>query len=393
MEAEGLETRLVQRRFRASREPFSAAARRAAEAAASHSPAPSSLSRTADDLAEALLSGAGRELEEHSRQVETLAAAIARRLGLRRDKLEEVVVAARLHDVGKREIPESLIGKPGPLSSREWELIRRHTLIGEELVSSNGVSTTVAKVVRHSHERWDGRGYPDGLRGERIPLGSRIVFCADSFDAICSDRSYQSGRSVAEALAELRRSAGTQLDPKVVQALSDVVRPLLYGAPHQGRRRRGRSSLALLVITCLSLSGSALASLGDPGSSGGSNRSEAPAAISSPPPLYSWLELGASDSSEAAASSPADTRGDQDPGSSRESGENEKTVEAPSASAPVVTGSSPWGGGSSQGHGRGHSNGRSQGGGNDHSDRGRGQSRGRSPGNSGSAPGHTKPKK
>jgi len=287
-----------------------------------------------------------------------------------------------------------VIEKPGPLTSGEWELMRRHTIIGEALVSSLGGPVTVAKVVRHSHERWDGYGYPDGLRGNGIPLASRIVFCADSFDAICSGRAYQDERSAAEALAELRRSAGTQLDPQVVKALEEVVRPRLYGTPHGGRRRLGSSSMALLLIACFGVSGSALASLKDSSPAGDLQRSAAAIEGGDTAGLYPPLALGESDSPGAGASRPQDTRGDTDRTSRRESDGDDAAPAEPLVSGPVQPGSDYEGlqGGPARGHGGGHSHAQSHGGGKSQPGRGRGRggSRGQGRGNNGAARGQSK---
>jgi HD-GYP domain-containing protein (c-di-GMP phosphodiesterase class II) len=131
-----------------------------------------------------------------------------------------VKLAAELHDVGKVAIPDAILNKPGPLNEDEWAFMRRHTLIGERIVAAAPALCGVAKLVRASHERWDGGGYPDGIAGENIPLGARIVAVCDAYDAIVADRPYRGARSSAAALAELRRCAGTQFDPAVVEAFA-----------------------------------------------------------------------------------------------------------------------------------------------------------------------------
>ncbi len=151
-------------------------------------------------------------------QVATLAADVARRLGLDEDEVERVVIAAELHDIGKIAIPRSILDKPGPLDADEWEFMRRHTLIGERIAQSAPALVGVASLIRSSHERWDGTGYPDRLAGDEIPLGAQIVFACDAYSAMTSERCYTAAKSEAEARAELRRHAGTQFAPVVVDA-------------------------------------------------------------------------------------------------------------------------------------------------------------------------------
>ena len=157
-------------------------------------------------------------LVRHAREVTELAAGVATLLGLDRRGRDEVALAAELHDIGKLAIPPEILAKRGPLAAAERAMLRRHTLLGEAMIGGTPALRRVAVVVRASHERWDGRGYPDGLRGEAIPLGARIVAVCDAFSAMCEDRPYGSVLSEAEALAELRRCAGTQFDPRVVRA-------------------------------------------------------------------------------------------------------------------------------------------------------------------------------
>ena len=153
----------------------------------------------------------------HSNAVGELAAQIAARLGLSSEDIQLVRLAGRLHDLGKLAIPEEILRKPGPLSDSERLVLERHPQIGFRMLQSLGVEP-IATWVLHHHERWDGRGYPDGLAGETIPLGARIVFVADAFDAMTTDRVYGTRISPGEALAELGKCAGTQFDPAVVAA-------------------------------------------------------------------------------------------------------------------------------------------------------------------------------
>ena len=147
-----------------------------------------------------------------------LAAATAEALGLPPEEVESVRHASELHDVGKVAIPDAILGKPGPLTAEEWEFVRRHTVIGERIILAAPALSRVAKLVRASHERWDGGGYPDALAGDAIPVGARIVAVADAFAAMIAGRPYRPERTAQEALEELQRGAGTQFDPAVVDA-------------------------------------------------------------------------------------------------------------------------------------------------------------------------------
>jgi two-component system cell cycle response regulator len=158
------------------------------------------------------------DLQEHQRGVGALVLEVGRRLGMEGEELDVLARAAELHDVGKIAIPDAILTKPGPLNAEEWGFMSRHTILGERILAAAAALRPVARLVRSSHERFDGAGYPDGLCGEGIPLGARIIFVCDAFDAMTSDRSYSSAVAIDEAIAELRACAGTQFDPAVVQA-------------------------------------------------------------------------------------------------------------------------------------------------------------------------------
>ena len=162
-------------------------------------------------------------LVDHTGHVAQLASEVARSLGLQGESLERIALAGQLHDIGKIAIPESILAKPERLSDTEWAFIKRHTLIGERIVGAAPALAAVGALIRSSHERWDGAGYPDHLRGDEIPLGARIVFACDSYDSMTTDRPYQRGISEAEARDELLRNAGSQFDPTVVEALLRVL--------------------------------------------------------------------------------------------------------------------------------------------------------------------------
>ena len=158
----------------------------------------------------------------HSERVSELAARTATRLGLDPEQVELTRLAGSLHDLGKLAIPEELLRKPGTLTDSERLVLERHPQIGFRMLDSLGVDP-VADLVLHHHERWDGLGYPDGLAGEQIPLGARIIFVADAYDAMTWDRVYRPKRSSHAALAELQRCAGTQFDPGIVAAFIEEI--------------------------------------------------------------------------------------------------------------------------------------------------------------------------
>ncbi len=162
------------------------------------------------------------ELHHHLCEVGRLATMIGGRLGMTPEQLDELRRAAELHDIGKAAVPDAILNKPGRLDEEEWTFMRRHTIVGERILAAAPALAPVASIVRSSHERWDGGGYPDGLAGTSIPLGARIVFVCDAFDAMTSDRPYARGRSADEAIAELREGAGTQFDPEVVRVFEAV---------------------------------------------------------------------------------------------------------------------------------------------------------------------------
>jgi two-component system cell cycle response regulator len=173
------------------------------------------------------------DVRGHTADVIHLAGATARALGMNREEVEEVRRAAELHDIGKVAIPETILEKRGPLDPAEWWHIRRHTVVGERIVAAAPALGRVAKIVRSTHERHAGGGYPDGLAGEEIPLGARIVAVCDAFDAMTRDRPYRGAMDPELALAELRACAGDQFDPAVVDAFVRIWRETMpaAGAP------------------------------------------------------------------------------------------------------------------------------------------------------------------
>jgi len=181
-------------------------------------------SRQTHDVLMSILAERDPVLRSHGSAVAELANAIGRRLELSPDALRRLTIAAELHDIGKVAVPDAILNKPGPLSDAEWAFIKTHPLLGERILAAAPALSHEAALVRSSHERWDGAGYPDGLSGEGIPLGSRIIFAADAFDTLTSARPYGAAVSSDEALAELHRCANSQFDPAVVDAVEAAVR-------------------------------------------------------------------------------------------------------------------------------------------------------------------------
>jgi putative nucleotidyltransferase with HDIG domain len=161
---------------------------------------------------------------QHSEEVAVVAHALALRMGVAPARADIIHVAAHLHDVGKIGVPDAVLRKPGALSVAEWRMIRRHPVMGAEIVRPVRAlrECGVLEMILHHHERFDGRGYPQGLAGQAIPLGARIIAVADSLSAMLQKRPYRSEKSFAQAGVEIVRNAGTQFDPMVVQAFCDT---------------------------------------------------------------------------------------------------------------------------------------------------------------------------
>ena len=164
------------------------------------------------------------DLHHHVHDVAAVAVDVGALLGLSSDELDELQHAAMLHDIGKIAIPDQILHKPGRLDDEEWAFVKRHTIVGERILGASPALRSIGRIVRASHERWDGAGYPDGLAGTEIPLAARIVFACDAFAAMTANRTYREALSEADALAELEREAGTQFDADVVRVLVAVVR-------------------------------------------------------------------------------------------------------------------------------------------------------------------------
>jgi two-component system, cell cycle response regulator len=182
-----------------------------------------SAGRQSRDVLLRTLSERRPDLQLRLRDIGELALAVGRELHMGPEGLDEVARAAELHDVGKIAVPDAILDKPGPLDPVEWSFMRRHPLIGERILLAAPALRPVARLVRSSHERWDGGGYPDGLSGNEIPLGARVVAVCDAFHAMTTRRAYRDPVSETDAIEELRRCAGTQFDPMVVSAFCKVL--------------------------------------------------------------------------------------------------------------------------------------------------------------------------
>jgi putative nucleotidyltransferase with HDIG domain len=167
---------------------------------------------------------------EHSETVVDMTTRIAESMALDAREVRTIGTAALLHDIGKVGIPDDILHKPGPLDPREWEIMRQHPVVGERIVRAIPGMGAVARIVRHEHERWDGTGYPDGLLGEAIPLGARIILACDAYHAMTSDRPYRKAMPHPQAMSELTTNAGSQFDPHVIEALVGY----LYGRRQAG---------------------------------------------------------------------------------------------------------------------------------------------------------------
>jgi diguanylate cyclase (GGDEF)-like protein len=184
----------------------------------------SSASRQATDVLLQVISEQDADLDRHSTRVSRLAEAVAEALACPQHEVQQIGLAATLHDVGKTAIPASILAKPGPLDEREWEFVRRHPLIGERIALAAPSLEHIAPLIRSSHERFDGHGYPDRLQGQSIPIGSRIIAVCDAFDAMSAGRPYRRALSFEATVAELTRHSATQFDPAVVAALCEQLK-------------------------------------------------------------------------------------------------------------------------------------------------------------------------
>lgn len=162
----------------------------------------------------------------HSERVCRLVSQIISKMVLEEDEKKEILRAAKLHDIGKIGIKDEILNKPGRLTEEEFAQIMDHPIIGYEIIKKIKNMENIAKIIRHHHERYDGNGYPDGLKGEEIPLGSRIIAVADSFDAMISKRSYRDAFTVAQAVKEIKQNSGKQFDPQVVSSFMYAIQEI-----------------------------------------------------------------------------------------------------------------------------------------------------------------------
>ncbi len=159
----------------------------------------------------------------HSLQVMELACAVGKKMALPERELEDLRLTALLHDVGKIGINEIILCKPGRFTDQEYSVVKRHSKIGEKILAEVEHLKPIASFVRHCHERFDGKGYPDGIGGSDIELNSRIIAVADAYDFICSELPYRKALSEDDALQEIRNSSGTQFDPEIVRYFVDII--------------------------------------------------------------------------------------------------------------------------------------------------------------------------
>jgi two-component system cell cycle response regulator len=205
------------------------------------------------DLLLAVVEEQRPDLHWHSSEVSRLCREVGSRLGMTAKEIDLVGLAAELHDIGKVALPDSIIGKAGPLDETEWQLMKTHPLVGERLLASVQPLRALAPIVRSAHERWDGTGYPDGLGGDAIPFSARVITACDAYDAMISERPYCAALTGEEAIAELERNAGSQFDPAVVEVLVAALGSPAERAPRP--RREARPSFDPHLSTIASLRG------------------------------------------------------------------------------------------------------------------------------------------
>ena len=182
---------------------------------------------------------------EHAQRVQRFALALADEAGIEDEQLLEAIeAAALLHDIGKLGIPDRLLNKPGPLTADEFDQVKDHVTIGADMLRAVAVPPALTLIVRHHHENWDGSGYPDGLAGEQIPVGARVLSIVDCYDALTSDRPYRRALSHGSAIAMINERSGSMYDPVMVEAFLGIVPRLRSGFD---RKRTGRPQVGTRV--------------------------------------------------------------------------------------------------------------------------------------------------
>lgn len=190
------------------------------------------------DALERTMTVRDESMKDHGQRVRRYALALAAEASITDDAIINALAAAAvLHDIGKLAIPDRVLQKPGPLTRDEYELVKQHAVIGADLLSGVATASPLAIFVRHHHENWDGSGYPDGLRGEEIPLGARVLAIADCYDALTSDRPYRQALSHSRATALIEDQVGTMYDPNLAVAFLRIIQPT------QTRGTRERAAL------------------------------------------------------------------------------------------------------------------------------------------------------
>ena len=211
-----------------------------------------SFPRLSDALTRAMTSRDGLT-QQHSLRVQHIAVALAREAGVTDClTLEAIDGAALLHDIGKLGIPDLVLQKPGPLTPDECDRVKQHVIIGADILSAAAFPSRLALIVRHHHENWDGTGYPDGLRGQAIPVGARVLAIVDCYDALTSDRPYRRALAHGAAVAMIHERRGRMYDPEIADAFLRVVQGLRSASAREGAGRpQTRASAPLLLARAL----------------------------------------------------------------------------------------------------------------------------------------------
>jgi len=193
------------------------------------------------------------QTQQHSQRVQRFALSLAREAGITDSvMLEAIDGAALLHDIGKLGIPDLVLQKPGPLTRNEYNIVKQHVIIGADILAAAAFPGPLALIVRHHHENWDGSGYPDGLRGQAIPVGARVLAIVDCFDALTSDRPYRRAQSQGSAVAMIHERRGAMYDPEITDAFLRIVQRMRSGSARKGAGRpQTRAKTSSLVARAI----------------------------------------------------------------------------------------------------------------------------------------------